>query len=208
MRDKRDEFMEEDYAELTDEKIPPLKGFDEKAAGLLQPLIGKFLKAYAERPADVRDSSWLDEHIQAELPEKSTEEIAVIRQEIHKTVATWEENMQSIDEACSQGQTKEEWLEGKLSETAVGVNVADYGNYLAVADTALHQANQETIQSIDGIHVAPSDIEELPESQEWNSNATHELAIQLGKELDISNLAWEQGGNSQNSCPSVIGLPN
>ena len=189
MREKRNDLMEDEYTEIVDEKVSPPNGFDEKTAKLLQPLIGKFLRAYTEKPDDVQDSSWLDEHLQEELPEKSSEEIAAMRQEIQKTVAVWDKNIQSITEACAQGQTKEEWLEGKLSEAAIGVNVQDYGDYLAVTDAAIHQANQEAIQNIDNMNFNPSREDELSEGQEWNTSATHELAIQLGKELDISNLA-------------------
>ncbi|MBR3622603.1 MAG: hypothetical protein IKN43_04555 [Selenomonadaceae bacterium] len=161
MQEKRNEIMEDEYTDISDEKASPLKGFDEKSAALLQPLIGKFLKAYTEKSDDAQDSSWLDEHLQSELSEKSSEEIAAIRQEIQKTVALWDINMQSIAEACAQGQSKEEWLEGKLAEAAVGVNVQDYGEYLAVADATIHQANQEAIQNIDSVNAKPSYEDEL-----------------------------------------------
>ena len=93
--------------------------------------------------------------------------------------------MASIHEACAEGKSKEEWLEGKLQESTIGVNVSDYGTYLAEANTELHQANQEAIE---GTREQPSDFEENGE-QEWDAANTHELALQLGKEVEVSSLA-------------------
>ena len=111
--------------------------------------------------------------------------IQTIRKEIRTSVAAWDEDMASIHEACAEGKSKEEWLEGKLQESTIGVNVSDYGTYLAEANTELHQANQEAIE---GTREQPSDFEENGE-QEWDAANTHELALQLGKEVEVSSLA-------------------
>lgn len=185
MKDKqRNTSPEEEYTDVSEQSITPVKGFDEKSASLLTPILGQFMKAYEEN-ADESDTSWLDVPLKEALPERSGEEIQAIRQEIRESIATWDANMASINEACAQGKTKEEWLEGKLQEATIGVNVADYGTYLAEANTELHQANQEAIE---GTREIPDGLEEN-EQQEWDAANTHELALQLGKEIEVSSLA-------------------
>ena len=184
MTDKRYTAPEEEYTEITEKPLAPVKGFDEKSAEALAPILGRFMKAY-EESADEQDAAWLAAPLKDELPERSEEEIATIRQEIHESVAAWDANMASIHEACAEGKTKEEWLEGKLQEATIGVNVSDYGTYLAEANTELHEANQEAIE---GTRERPADLEE-ESGQEWDATNTHELALQLGKEVEVSSLA-------------------
>ena len=72
----------------------------------------------------------------------------------------------------------------------MGANVEDYGNYLALTSAALHQENQEAMGQIEGFAVEGiADVEEIPKDQEWNASNTHELAMQIGKEVEVSNLA-------------------
>ena len=190
MRNKHEEWNEDEFAEITEEKIPPMNGFDESSAKLLQPVIERFMGAYAEKPEEVTDASWLDEHLRAELPDKTDEEIQSIREDIKRSVTVWDENMQSLNDALSQGQTKEEWLEGKMQETTVGVNVADYGKCLALTQAGLHEENQKALNQIEGGSAEWGDVvEDVPEEQEWNASNTHALAVQIGKEVEVSNLA-------------------
>lgn len=178
----RNETWEDEYVEITEEKkVPAMKGFDEESASKLQPLIAEFMSAYAEKGADNAEGSWLDEKLKSELPDKTDEEILSIREEIKKSVRSWDENMASINKACAEGQTKEEWFEGKLQESSVGVNVEDYGNYLALTNTGLHQENQELIEQIERPPADKTEIAETSENTEWNAANTHELAVQNRK---------------------------
>ena len=189
MANKNERITEDEYAEITAEKkLPTLKGFDEEAASKLHPLMEKFIGAYAEN-TDVADGSWIDEQLKSELPDKSDEEILAIREEIRKSVQSWDENMKSLDEACAQGQTKEEWLEGKLQEASAGVSVEDYGNGLALTSAALHQENQRAVGQIDGFPAGKEEGEAIPEAAEWTAGNTHELALQISKEVEVGNLA-------------------
>ncbi len=186
----KNETWEDEYTEITEEKkVPAMKGFDEEAASKLQPLIADFIGAYAEKGAESTDGSWLDEKLKSELPDKTDEEILAIREEIKKSVRSWDENMASINKACAEGQTKEEWLEGKLQESSVGVNVEDYGNYLALTNAGLHRENQETIEQIEEIPAEKVEVLDSAGNTEWNATNTHELAVQIGKEVEVSNLA-------------------
>ena len=184
MTNKQHAAPEEEYKDISEDTVAPVKGFDEQSAEQLAPIMGRFMQAYEESEQD-EESVWLDAPLKEELPERSEEEIQTIRKEIHTSVAAWDEDMASIHDACAEGKSKEEWLEGKLQESTIGVNVSDYGTYLAEANTELHQANQETIE---GTREQVSDFEEDSE-QEWDATNTHELALQLGKEVEVSSLA-------------------
>lgn len=177
----------EDYKDVAEETISKAKSFDEQSATQLQAIIGRFLKAYEAADLD-EESTWLEAPLQEELPEKTAEDIRHIRQTIQQSVAAWDENMVSLHEACAEGKTKEEWLEGKLQEATVGVNIEDYGNYLAQTTTELHQENRDAIEEINGEKesaVAPFHAD----GHTWDETSTHEFAIQLGREAEVSTLA-------------------
>ena len=177
---------DKEYTDVSDDKLTPVKGFDIKSAEQIAPLMGRFMKAYAESEQD-GETEWLDAPLKEAMPERSDDEIQNIRKEIHASVTKWDADMESIHEACAEGKTKEEWLEGKLQEATIGVNVADYGEYLAEANTGLHLANQEAIE---GTREQQADFEDGEENtQEWDAANTHALAMQLGKEVEVSNLA-------------------
>ena len=184
MTNDRHTAPKEEYKDISEGTAASVKGFDEKTAERLAPIMGRFMRAYEESEQD-DESAWLDAPLKEELPERSEEEIQTIRKEIRTSVAAWDADMASIHEACAEGKSKEEWLEGKLQESTIGVNVSDYGTYLAEANTELHQANQEAIE---GTREQPSDFEENGE-QKWDAANTHELALQLGKEVEVSSLA-------------------
>ncbi|MBE6097231.1 MAG: hypothetical protein E7198_05450 [Schwartzia succinivorans] len=186
MADKEITATGEKHTDILESKLTPLAGFDKESAEKIAPLMGSFMKAYAGSEQD-GEGEWLYTPLKEALPERSDDEIANIRKEIHASVTKWNADMESIREACADGKTKEEWLEGKLQEAAIGVNVADYGAYLAETSTGLHLANQEAIEGTRGLS---EDFEEgEAQGQEWDASNTHELAIQLGKEVEVSSLA-------------------
>ena len=80
MRNEKEEWNEEEYTDIAEEKVPPMQGFDETSASHLQPLIERSMETYVKKSADAADASWLDEYLQVEFPEKSAEEIQAIRQ--------------------------------------------------------------------------------------------------------------------------------
>ena len=190
MKHDAQQIPENEYTEITENKSSALQGFGEQEASQLATVIGRFMQAYAEHPEDAEDSAaWLENQLATELPEKSREEIQSIRQEIQKSVVAWDENMRSLNDACAEGKSKEEWLEAKLQEASVGVNVEDYSHCLEAASAGLHQANRNAIQQVDGMQAGPEEEGQPETDQERAPANTHDLAIQLGKEIEVSSLA-------------------
>ena len=69
-------------------------------------------------------------------------------QEIVQSVAEWNDNVKSLHESVLRGKKESEWLADKLQDAAVGMSVADYGNYLAEIDHVLAANNQAMMDTI------------------------------------------------------------
>ena len=78
--------------------------FTAEQAKELQPLLAKFLASY---DTAAQNPEWLVDSLQAEQPEKSTEEIGKLAEDIRTSVGIWEENMASLNNACAEGISKE-----------------------------------------------------------------------------------------------------
>lgn len=127
-----------------------LKTFDftEKEAEALKPVLMRFMKEYEKKRVDESDETWLVRNLQRELPEKSLAEVQDMSKAIIQEVARFDRNLASVNEACNNGKTKEEWFRDKAQEAAVGMSVNEYGAYLQRIDEALEQSNMDLIYTI------------------------------------------------------------
>ena len=141
MEQDKNTIVKAEYTEV-DEMLPEFSGMGEKEARELRPVVHRFMQSYAKKPAEVSDESWLTGQLSRELPEKTPTEIQVMSHEIIESVASFDENMKSVNAACDAGQSKEEWFADKMQEASVGVSVNEYGNYLANIDRTLEEANK------------------------------------------------------------------
>lgn len=131
-----------------------IEGFSEKEAKELKEILQDFLSSYTEKPEDMSDEEWLKGKLKQELPEKSEEEIEDTAKEITQGVKTYDENLASLNKSCSEGIPKEQWLSDTLRDAAVGMNVNQFGEYLAGIDQAITETNdamRETILTQQGI---------------------------------------------------------
>lgn len=162
--------------------------FSEKEAAQLAPVMERFMTAYGEDTSE-NGSEWLAKTLQAEHPEKSTEEITALADKIRQSVGIWDENMASLNEACAEGISKEEWLSDRLQDAAAGEPVAEFGNELATAKALLHTANQLNMGEIEGKSASQTQEQDATTSDEWSNYEAHNVANQLGKEVEVSNLS-------------------
>ena len=128
--------------------ITPAKNFSEENARALKPIIQRFIQSYRQKPMDMTDESWLTTTLSEELPDEPPETIQAMTREICGGISAWNENIQSVRQACAQGQSTDSWLANKLQETAVGMNVAEYGQYLSNIDATLRANNEALINVI------------------------------------------------------------
>lgn len=154
-RHEEEKTIQIEHTEYQEEETEiQIEGFSEKEAAELKEILQDFLSSYTEKPEDMSDEEWLKGKLKQELPEKSEEEIEDTAKEITQGVKTYDENLASLNKSCSEGISKEQWLSDTLRDAAVGMNVNQFGEYLAGIDQAITEANdamRETILTQQGI---------------------------------------------------------
>ena len=123
-----------------------LIGMGEKEIGELAEMALRLFQSYNEKSAEVSDQAWLAEKLLEEIPECSLEEIKILIEEIMTDIEEFDQALASLEEACKQGQSKEEWFRDQSQLAAIGMNVNDYGNKLANIDRALFMTNCQLLR--------------------------------------------------------------
>lgn len=125
-----------------------LEGLSEKEAEELQNLLKRFMKSYTNKGSDIDDKEWLKNQLKIELPNLTNEEAERLSAEAIESIAEFDNNLASINQACGNGVSKEDWFANKVAEASTGVSVIDYGNYLQSFDTAITNANAQMIRTV------------------------------------------------------------
>ena len=125
-----------------------LEGLSEKEAEELQNLLKRFMKSYTNKGSDIDDKEWLKNQLKIELPNLTNEEAERLSAEAIESIAEFDNNLASINQACGNGVSKEDWFANKVAEASTGVSVIDYGNYLQSVDTAITNANAQMIRTV------------------------------------------------------------
>ena len=168
------------------------KKLSAESAQKLSPLFETFLTYYDKSTEGNPD--WLSSTLQSENPEKSSEEISALSDNIRQSVNIWNENLASLNDYCDEGNSKEEWLAERLQEAGEGEDAAEYNQGLAQAGGTLHAYNEQTINRLAGRELVDDEdsdiIEAEPvESPNWEEEDTSALASHLAKEVNVANLA-------------------
>ena len=90
------------------------KKLSEDSAQKLSPIFETFLTSYDKSTEGNPD--WLSSTLQSENPEKSSEEISALSDNIRQSVNIWNENLASLNDYCDEGNSKEEWLAERLED--------------------------------------------------------------------------------------------
>lgn len=114
-----------------DENFSFFEDMGETEARAVKPILQNFIQAYIQKPQEVSTEDWLKQKLAEELPEESPEEIQSISREIVSSIAVFDKNLASINEACDSGKSKESWFEEKIQESCSAMSVNNYGDYLA-----------------------------------------------------------------------------
>lgn len=142
-------IVDTEYRTITTDVVPPqLEGFSEKETQELKDALKHFLKSYSAKDSTLSDEEWLAKELHEALPDESDESIQELSRGILQGVKEWDENVKSLQESVLRGKKESEWLADKLQDAAVGVSVADYGNYLSQIDNVLTANNQALMDTI------------------------------------------------------------
>ena len=124
---------------LLDEEHKPILIEDECRD--LQPILTEFVKCYAaykDKPVE----EWLSQKMQEQFPDRKSEEIAELTDEIITTLKVDEENQISLNKAISNGRSKESWFASTVQEAVSAMSVQEAASYLTNLDNALQRANE------------------------------------------------------------------
>lgn len=127
---------------------PQFEELTEKEAKEFKKLLSKFIKSYAEKPADVSDKEWSKQLFMQELPDLTEEQADKLASETVDSIKEYDETLASVNKAAKQGINKEQWLANNIAKAASGVSVVEHGMYLASIDNALSNANAQMQRTI------------------------------------------------------------
>lgn len=124
-----------------------LDGLTEKEVKEFQVIFQRFLDKYKANK-EKKTEEWLFEQLKIELPEKGEEELKEMAEEIVSAVREYDKDLESLNESCKSGITKEAWLADRLQESAKGMAVDQFGDYLYQIDKTMEQANLQMARTI------------------------------------------------------------
>lgn len=120
----------------------------EKEARKVKELFQKYLGLYKEKPDSMTDKEWLKGLFESEIPEITPDQAEQDAEEIVTAIETFDDNLESVDEAAKNGVSKESWLAGKIEEASVGMSVNEYGRKLQMMDDVLYHKNMELADAL------------------------------------------------------------
>ncbi len=184
------EIIDAEYEDIDDMPEVQTEGFGARETEALSPIFSRVIGSYDENSGN---TEWLTKKLAEELPDKTSEEIGKLADEIQTGARQWNEDVASINAACEDGQTKEEWFADRMQKSMEGVDTSDYGDYLASLDASLHRANQAAMNAADGSEnelPLPKAVALPDEAHEaWDEETTRAMAAHLGQEAAISGMA-------------------
>lgn len=139
--------MEEKNIEelLIDEELSPVITLENGAE--LKPIVTDFVKGYVQNQ-DKTIKEWLGQKLQENLPEKTSEEIQNITDDIIFSLEVTEKKQQSLEEAINNGRSKESWFASETQKAVSTMSQKETVEYLSNLDEALNNANEALYRTI------------------------------------------------------------
>ena len=170
-----------------------VEGITSQEVNQLAPILQSFMQSYANKPDDVKVEDWIATELQNHLTDKSAEEVQSITFEIIQGVDSFSQNLESLNEACENGTTKEAWFahQLKLAYENNSVDMQTFGQHLFQSQLSLFRSNQsiiEAMQSKDGAILKPLENENI-EGIKVNELGISNLALLIAKQSSLSGVA-------------------
>ena len=124
------------------------KIISEEEAQKVYSLQKEFLASYARTKDTMTVEEWLPSEMQKQLPEKSSEEIEAISNEIIDNLRITEKKKESLQEAIASGRSKESWFASSIQESTSYLSAQESAKYLQGLDDAVKQANEAMYDTI------------------------------------------------------------
>jgi len=120
----------------------------EKEAKEFKRLLTKFVKSYSKKEDALSDQDWLKGRFREELPEISEDQAEKMAAETIASIAEYDSNLASINEAAKKGVSRGKWLANQIADATKGVSAIQQGEYLNSIDTALNNANAQMLRTV------------------------------------------------------------
>ena len=129
--------MEENILLIDDKYIDTISSVDEQK---FQDIVTDFLNCYQQNK-DKPYSMWLPQILQEKLPEKSTDEIKEISDDIISNMEVFENKHNSLNESVQKGQSKEGWFVNDIRKATSAYSLNETASFLSDLDSAMAEAN-------------------------------------------------------------------
>lgn len=172
----------------------------------LKPIQKKFMESYLAHRDSMSIDKWLCTEMANNLPEYSSDEIAQISNEIIGTLKIQEEKKASLEEAISNGRSKESWFASEVKIATSYMNAYETSKYLQNLDNAINSANESLYRTI---HTKAGIINQNPNLDGFIAEQYHAQTFNLNAEAAGSSYrakVLEPTGNgyAKNSVDIVI----
>lgn len=114
----------------------------------LKPVLKTFVESYVQHKDEMTVEEWLPMEMAKNLPETNKNEIEEISKEIILSVRATEEKQSSLENAVSQGRSKESWFASEMKQATSTMSSRETAKYLQQMDDALLQANDSLYRTI------------------------------------------------------------
>lgn len=147
-RDRREFDMDEERTEVlyVDEEFAPI--IYEEECRNLQPILKTFMESYVLHKDEMGVDTWLAMELEKNFPEKSSEEIHAMSEEIVESIEVAEEKSNSLNKAIEQGKSKESWFASEMKQAMSSMSAQESAKYLQELDNTLQVANESLNQTI------------------------------------------------------------
>lgn len=129
-----------------DEDLASQISIDE--AQKLKPIQKKFMESYLENKDVMSIDEWLRAEMAESLPERSSEEISQMSDEIITTLKVQEKKKASLEKAIANGRSKESWFASEAKTATSYMSAQEASKYLQGLDNALNTANESLYRTI------------------------------------------------------------
>lgn len=140
-----DERNESTILAIDEELLPKLSVNEAEA---LKPIQKQFMESYLAHKDAMSVEEWLHTEMTRSLPDRSTEEIAQMSEEIIATLKVQEEKKASLEKAIANGRSKESWFASEAQKATSFMSAQEASKYLETLDKTLISANDALYRTI------------------------------------------------------------
>ena len=145
----------------------------------LKPIQKKFIESYLENKDSMPIKDWLCAEMGTYLPERSSEEISQMSDEIIAVLKIQEEKKAALEKAINNGRSKESWFASEVITATSYLSSQEASQYLQGLDNALETANKSLYRTI---HTQAGTISHNPQLDGFIAEQYHAQTFNLNAE--------------------------